>query len=225
MKTYIAGPMRGYPAFNFPAFNAAATYRRALGDVVFNPAEQDRSKYGDLTPENADDKGFDLRDALAVDLDWIARNADAVYLLDGWENSTGAKAEKALAEALGLEILFQSFGPPTDEVRAVSSTGAEKGVKLARYDLLPADPLRQVAEHYGRGAAKYAARNWERGYEWSKSFGAMQRHCWQFWNGEDADAETGSHHMAAVTFHALALLEFASTCPTFDDRPTSDVGT
>lgn len=107
----------------------------------------------------------------------------------------------------------------TSEVRTVSSTGGEKGVKLARFDLLPAGPLSTVAEHYGKGASKYEARNWERGYEWSKSFGALMRHAWAFWGGEDIDVETGSPHMAAVVFHALALLEFAGTHPEFDDRP------
>lgn len=99
------------------------------------------------------------------------------------------------------------------------TTGGEKGSKLARYDLLPAEPLRQVAEHYGRGAAKYADRNWERGYDWSLSFAALQRHAWQFWGGEDLDPETRSHHMAAVVFHALALMEFSATHPELDDRP------
>jgi hypothetical protein len=105
-----------------------------------------------------------------------------------------------------------------DEVRSVSTTGGEKGTKLARYDLLPVGPLRQVAEHYGKGASKYADHNWRRGYEWSKSYAALMRHATQFWSGEDIDEETGSHHMAAVAFHALALLEYAESHPDFDDR-------
>ena len=44
------------------------------------------------------------------------------------------------------------------------------------------------------------------------------RHATQFWSGEDIDEETGSHHMAAVAFHALALLEYAESHPDFDDR-------
>ena len=32
------------------------------------------------------------------------------------------------------------------------------------------------------------------------------------------DAETGSAHMAAVAFHALALLTFMDEQPGFDDR-------
>lgn len=107
-----------------------------------------------------------------------------------------------------------------DETRiTVSSTGGVKGVKLARFDLIPAGPLWRVAEHYGHGALKYEDRNWERGYEWSKSFGALQRHAWAFWAGEDVDTETGSHHLAAVAFHALALIEFGVKHPDFDDRP------
>lgn len=109
---------------------------------------------------------------------------------------------------------------PKGEVRTVNeSTGGEKGMKPARFDLLPASPLIQVAEHYGKGAEKYEDRNWERGYEWSKSFAAMQRHAWAFWNGETYDPETGSHHLAAVCFHAMAMMEWTETHPELDDRP------
>lgn len=109
-----------------------------------------------------------------------------------------------------------------NETRIVDQdTGGEKGQKLARFDLLPVGPLWQVAEHYGKGARKYAERNWERGYSWSLSFAAMMRHAWQFWRGEDIDEETGSSHLAAVVFHALALMEFGRTHPEKDDRPAS----
>lgn len=106
------------------------------------------------------------------------------------------------------------------EVRVTNAlTGGEKGSKPARYDLLPVGPLRQVAEHYGKGAAKYADRNWERGYDWSLSYAALQRHANAFWDGETYDPETGSHHMAAVVFHALALMEWNETHPELDNRP------
>lgn len=104
------------------------------------------------------------------------------------------------------------------EIRTVSSTGAEKGMKDERFDLIPPDALAAVARHYGIGARKYAAHNWRKGYEWSKSYAAMQRHATQFWGGEDIDEETGSPHMAAVAFHALALLTFMVEHPEFDDR-------
>lgn len=77
------------------------------------------------------------------------------------------------------------------EVRTASSTGGEKGVKLARYDLIPVGPLRQLAEHYGRGAAKYADNQWRRGYEFSKSIAAKTRHFEGWRGGEEYDICTG----------------------------------
>jgi len=106
-----------------------------------------------------------------------------------------------------------------NEVRITSSTGGQKGKKLARYDLIPVQPWWTVAELYGRGARKYEDRGWERGYDWSLSYAALMRHAQQFWDGEPLDEETHSPHLAAVVFHALALLEFSATHPEFDDRP------
>lgn len=106
-----------------------------------------------------------------------------------------------------------------NEVIEVSSTGAMKAGNDERYDLIPAEPLRLLAKHFGVGAKKYKSRNWEGGYEWSKSFAALNRHLWQFWAGEDIDPETGSPHMVAVAWHAMALVEYSNSHPEFDDRP------
>lgn len=115
MKIYVAGPMRGIPEFNFPAFNAATEKLRAEGHTVFNPAEKDNERHGtDISKGNtagceetaAKEHGFNLREALGIDLAYICAEADAIALLPGWENSKGAKAERATAEALGLEILM-----------------------------------------------------------------------------------------------------------------------
>ena len=48
----------------------------------------------------------------------------------------------------------------TDEVRqnpqfSTSDSGATKQVKEARYDMIPADALDELARHYGAGAMKY----------------------------------------------------------------------
>lgn len=106
------------------------------------------------------------------------------------------------------------------EVRTTSSTGGEKGVKVERYDLIPVEALATVAELYGKGAEKYSAHNWRQGYEWSKSYAALQRHANAFWRGEDIDPDpqTQLPHMAAVVFHALTLLTFMTEHPGFDDR-------
>lgn len=132
------------------------------------------------------------------------------------------------------------------EERTTSSTGGQKGVKLARFDLIPAGPLYELAVHYGRGARKYANHQWRQGYEWSKSIGALGRHFNDFLAGKDYDVcsnepgnckftdndgneyvpeepdtcynHTGSHHMAAVAWHAFLLLEFKDHYIGFDDR-------
>lgn len=111
------------------------------------------------------------------------------------------------------------------EVRVTSSTGASKGQKLARHDLIPTGPLSELAEHYGRGAVKYARvngrDNWRNGYDWSLSYSAMQRHANAFWGGQDNDEETGSKHLVAVAWHAFSLIEFMNTpdfAAQFDDR-------
>lgn len=104
------------------------------------------------------------------------------------------------------------------EVRTTSSTGGEKGTKPARFDLIPVMPLTRLAEHYGVGAAKYADHNWRKGYELSKNYAALQRHVTAFWNGEDLDPETGTSHLSAVIFHAMAMQQNLQDFPQHDDR-------
>ena len=115
-KCYVAGPMRGYPEFNFPAFHIATVKLRAAGHTVFNPAARDEMMHGeDFAKGNENgcieqaekDFGFSLREAMAADLAWICEHADAIFMLKGWENSEGAKCEWALARTLGLKIWYQ----------------------------------------------------------------------------------------------------------------------
>jgi len=91
---YIAGPMRGYPRYNFDAFDAAAADLASRGWRVISPAEMDRAEGfdpdGPATPEF-------LAAALRRDVLAIVDSADALALLPGWERSTGAQGELALA--------------------------------------------------------------------------------------------------------------------------------
>jgi len=111
-KIYIAGPMSGMKDFNFPNFNTAAQKFRNEGWVVFNPVEKDEEEHGsdvfkgDGDIEACEAQGFSLRKALAWDTARICES-DAIYMLDGWEKSSGAFAEWALARTLRLEIIYQ----------------------------------------------------------------------------------------------------------------------
>ena len=95
----------------------------------------------------------------------------------------------------------------------------KKGVKEARFELLPGDALWSLARVYGYGTEKYADRNWERGYAWSKSYGAMLRHATLFWAGENIDAESGLPHAAHIAWHGLCLTAFLLREVGEDDRP------
>lgn len=105
-----------------------------------------------------------------------------------------------------------------EEIRIVDpTTGGQKGSKLARFDLIPPEPLWALAEHYGRGALKYDDRNYEKGYKWGLSFAALQRHLYQWVGGESFDAETGTHHLISAAWHCFALFLFETRTLGTDD--------
>lgn len=92
MKIYIAGPMSGLIEFNRPAFMFTAEKLTGRGHTALNPA---------ILPDG-------LLQAEYMDICLaMLRCADAIYMLEGWEHSAGARAENALAEKLEMEIIFQ----------------------------------------------------------------------------------------------------------------------
>ena len=100
MNVYLAGPMRGIPEFNFPAFDMAALTLRKHGHEVFSPADNDRQKGYDKLELD----GKVMRCMIMDDLNYIANEADAIALLPGWQKSKGVAAEVALAKFLSLKI-------------------------------------------------------------------------------------------------------------------------
>lgn len=104
------------------------------------------------------------------------------------------------------------------EVRFVSETGGEKGQKLAQLSSLDPKALLVLAEVSGFGAQKYAPHNFLKGYDWSLSFDAGQRHLLAFWAGEDNDPESGLPHLGHAAWHCLAMLSFLERGLGTDDR-------
>ena len=101
MALYLAGPMRGIPESNYPAFRDAAAKLRAAGHTVFSPVDWDEKTHG---AEGCNAATFNLNEALCADLTWICLHADAVVVLPGWEKSSGANAEAMTAYALGKPV-------------------------------------------------------------------------------------------------------------------------
>ena len=73
-----------------------------------------------------------------------------------------------------------------------------------RMELIAPEMLVGLAEVLTFGAVKYAPRNWEQGMAWSRCFGALMRHLWAWWGGEELDRETGLSHLD----HAACCLMF-----------------
>ena len=96
MKIYLAGPMRGYPDNNSPAFAEATAHLRALGHEVWSPAEHDE-KLG------VDANTLCIRSVFRRDLEALLQQ-DAVVLLDGWNRSHGAALERHAADVVGMPV-------------------------------------------------------------------------------------------------------------------------
>lgn len=117
MKVYIAGPMSGYPEFNFPAFFEAERKINGLGWTAFNPASKEQEKeldqeaFADGDAKKAVASGFDFRECYLWDVSKVIE-ADGIYMLNGWQYSPGACGEHAVAVAMkrhypAYEIIYE----------------------------------------------------------------------------------------------------------------------
>lgn len=114
---YIAGPMRGVPEYNYPAFMAAAKLLRGLRWTVYNPAEMDieaepEEDWTTLSLEQqklhntaSNIRRFAIRDIYVLLHKLRAENGDAIFVLPGWEDSEGAIAETGVARWVMIPII------------------------------------------------------------------------------------------------------------------------
>ena len=88
MKVYISGAITNNPHYK-EQFAEAEAKLTAEGLAVLNPCKNE---------------GFTYREYINMGLCELM-HCDAIYMLEGWENSTGAKLEYEYAVAVGLEVL------------------------------------------------------------------------------------------------------------------------
>ena len=94
MRVYISGKMTGLEKSNFKKkFALAEKLLVSNGYDVINPAR--------LSDFNLTYAEFMLIDTTLVTM------CDAIYMLNNWRDSNGAKEELALAEAKGLKIMYE----------------------------------------------------------------------------------------------------------------------
>jgi hypothetical protein len=100
LHIYCAGPMTGYENSNHEAFDREAAVLRSRGHTVVTPVEISRDN-------GWHNKCVSPEEFARADID-IVFKVDALYMLNGWEKSVGARAEHALAVWLGKSIYYES---------------------------------------------------------------------------------------------------------------------
>jgi hypothetical protein len=105
---------------------------------------------------------------------------------------------------------------PTDDPK---KGGVKFDAGKTRYDLVPVEGVRAVAEILTGGAAKYGDRNWEQGMDWSRPFGAALRHLFAWWSGENTDPDTGRSHLWHAGTNIFFLIVYEARGKGKDDRP------
>lgn len=117
-----------------------------------------------------------------------------------------------------------------------------------RYDLIPHEALKLLAEVYTKGAHKYTVyeddegneirgsdlpleeclgykikeagdNNWRLGQNWSGSMASVERHIAAWKAGEDMDDDLGTYHLANAAWGLFSILTYYKIYPHGDDRP------
>lgn len=127
MRTYLAGPMSGLPAFNFPLFHYAAKVLRAAGMEIISPAETDPPDVQALALASPDGK-YDAAGKVGSETwgDMLAR--DVKMLADGvlCANATPDKDENGNNIEVGYLI-------PVDAICFLPNWEKSKGARLEAF--------------------------------------------------------------------------------------------
>ncbi len=101
-RIYLSGPITGLPEEVYTqAFERAEQHYKSAGFEVVNPV-----KIGKMLLELKEDPSWE--DFIIRDLEAL-RNCTHIAMLEGWEQSKGAKREYEEAQKLGIEILRLKF--------------------------------------------------------------------------------------------------------------------
>jgi len=244
-RIYIAGPMSGIYLFNFPAFDEARDRINRWPDrVAVSPADIDR-EYGFDPVSLPSDYDWNLLPESAGTRDEILRRdinalltCDSIFMLPGWENSTGAKAEFQLAKWAGLTITYhmEAAWDADDIGGALKSaqptewkdTNPKDSVGCTKPPLhcIPTPVLFEVGMAMFEGGWKYREANYRViGVRSSIYYDAALRHLLAWWEGEDIDPASGISHVAKAISGLCVLrdcqmqAENGSGVDYKDDRP------
>ena len=93
---------------------------------------------------------------------------------------------------------------PDSGKRSKFTTGAVRDASEGKGcpSLIPVAALRAVAKRFEDGATKYGRNNWQKGIPLSRYVDSLQRHLWQFMEGD-----TTEDHLGAIIWNAMCLTQ------------------
>lgn len=159
MKVYISGKMRGLPEEESRRrFEAARQYLIELGHDVVNPWDSEKEKEAQCL-EWEDYILYDLR---------IIKHCDALFMLDNWRDSDGAKCEHAFASGRKMEILYETHESDDNDLQKASEEYADERLSVIRPDISDSSYSRKTKmtldlfEGYELEAAFEEGANWQK---------------------------------------------------------------
>lgn len=228
-------------------FDVAEALATARGWEVVNPAAKDRKQGIVMDPLGRPLDREKYEEVLAGDFGDI-ESCEAIWLLPHWHESEGANRELEHAYKYTLAVYDFTEGELVPDltqldrqevavnepsrrigdfshepaVRLTDSSGASKGMRVTRQDLLPPEALREISAVYGYGNIKYPpgpdGPNWLRGMNYSWCLRALKDHITDWELGQDYDDEDGCSPLAHAAFHIFALLTYQARGIGEDDR-------
>ena len=136
-KVYISGPITGIDFGNRFAFSCARNALELCGYEVVDPSEVQLDDEATWT------------DYMRADLKLLL-DCDYIYMLDGWEDSKGARIERELAENLGIEEIDLD-----EESERVKKRASEEIDVDAYYDLQITMGFADVAKRLATAISRF----------------------------------------------------------------------
>jgi hypothetical protein len=102
LKIFIAGPMRGYPNYNFDRFDAYEQILKDSGIDCINPARISR-KFKEVEVNN----DINVYNEMVRLQQEAEKTCNVILLLDGWQWSEGVKLELKTAAENDFQFLLE----------------------------------------------------------------------------------------------------------------------
>ncbi len=135
--------------------------------------------------------------------------------------NTGSVGEKDPTEEL-RKAIFQQFTENSEnrsKLKNTTTLSERKNEGKLRFDLVPPEVEKALAEVLTYGTTKYADRNWEKGNLYSVPYASLRRHLNSWYAGEDIDPESGLSNLKLLLMNVAMLVFYEEHHPHLDDRP------